>query len=132
MIYLTLKPKENFVQIKEISNELNISFHFLTKILQVLSQHGLVLSFKGPKGGVKLAKSPANIFLLDVVTTLDGADLFEQCILGLPGCNQQTPCPLHSDWSLQREGIKKNFKHTSLAFLADKIRKEHLRLTDFS
>jgi len=132
VIYLTMQHSQNFVQIKEISEKLAISFHFLTKILQVLSQNGLILSFKGPKGGVKLAKPPSEIFLFDVVITLDGPDIFEECILGLPGCSKQEPCPMHSEWTLQREGIKANFKQTSFAYLADKIRKEHLRLTDIS
>ncbi len=130
MIYLTMKQENNFVQIKNISGDLGISFHFLTKILQVLTQGGLVYSFKGPKGGVKLAKPAENIFLFDIVTIIDGADLFEQCILGLPGCNQQKPCPLHDDWDRQRESIKDNFKRTSLAQMADKINKKNLRLAD--
>jgi len=130
MIYLTLKHENNFVQIKNISGDLGISFHFLTKILQLLTQGGLVHSFKGPKGGVKLAKPAENISLLDIVTIVDGTDLFEQCILGLPGCNQQKPCPLHDDWDRQREVIKNSFKQTSLAQIADKINKKNLRLAE--
>ena len=130
LLYLTLNDKTQFVSIKEISDKLDISFHFLTKILQILTQNGLVESFKGPKGGVRLARGPENISILDIIMLIDGDGLFEQCILGLPGCQDKQPCPLHYDWKDQREQIRHNFKTTDLKSLAIKIKKDDLRLYD--
>ena len=130
VLYLTLENHRQYVPIKEISEKLGISFHFLTKILQTLSQGGIIDSFKGPKGGVKLAKSPERISLLDIVYILDGKSLFEQCVLGLPGCQEKTPCPLHHSWAHQRDNIKANFEGTDLKGLAHKIKQENLRLYD--
>ena len=128
VLYLTLNGDRQFVSIKEIAQKLDISFHFLTKILQVLTQHGLIASFKGPKGGVKLAREPQQISILDIIITLDGEGLFDQCILGLPGCMDKKPCPLHEEWQEQREKLKQNFKSADLKNLALKIRKDGLRL----
>ena len=44
-----------FVSIRRMADELDISFHFLTKILQSLTSEGLLISHRGPKGGVRLA-----------------------------------------------------------------------------
>jgi Rrf2 family protein len=128
LLYLTLNAGRQFVPIKEISNKLDISFHFLTKILQILSQKGLIGSFTGPKGGVRLARQPESISILDIILILDGDDLFHQCILGLPGCQDKKPCPLHYDWKYQREQIRQNFQTTDLKSLAIKIKKDDLRL----
>jgi Rrf2 family iron-sulfur cluster assembly transcriptional regulator len=128
LLYISLKAEGQFVSIKEISNKLDISFHFLTKILQSLTQKGLIESFTGPKGGVRLARQPESITILEIIVILDGDDLFEQCILGLPGCQDKKPCPLHVDWKNQREQIRQNFKSTDLKTLALKIKNEDLRL----
>ena len=97
VIYIASIKKESFVSIREISSNLDISFYFLTKILQVLTQKKILVSFKGPNGGVKLAKPADHITIMDVVLALDGAKVFEQCILGLPGCGVLNPCPLHDE-----------------------------------
>ena len=132
VLYLTLNDHRQFVSIKEISQKLDISFHFLTKILQILTQQGLIVSFKGPTGGVKLGRDPKSISVLDIIIILDGDDLFEQCILGLPGCQDQKPCPLHDDWKMQREQIKHKFKMTDLKSLAVKIKNDNLRLYEIN
>lgn len=127
-LYLTLEKDRQFVPIKEISQKLDISFHFLTKILQTLSQGGVIISFKGPHGGVKLAQPAKDISILDIVRILDGGELFEQCILGLPGCQEKRPCPLHDSWKKHREEIKSDFASADMASLAEKIKKQDLRL----
>ena len=86
-IYLALHENRRFVPIREISDTLDISFHFLTKILQVLTQTGLIKSEKGPKGGVALLHSSKNISLYDVINTVDGSSVFDDCIMGFPGCS---------------------------------------------
>lgn len=130
VLYLTLENHRTYIPIKEISSKLEISFHFLTKILQTLSQGGLVHSFKGPNGGVKLAKKPRVISVFDVISILDGDRMFEQCILGLPGCAEKTPCPMHDSWAEHRSRLKESFIQTSLEILVNKMRAEGLRLYD--
>ncbi len=128
VLYLTVEKDRQFVPIKEISDRLDISFHFLTKILQNLSHGGIIASFKGPKGGVRLARPATEISVLDIVHILDGKDIFDQCILGLPGCQDKKPCPLHDSWKLSREKIKSDLQEANLASLAIKIKNEDLRL----
>jgi len=108
----------DYLPIRAISNELGISFHFLTKILQDLSQCGLVASLRGPNGGVALARSASEIFVSDVVEGIDGTDLWTGCILGLPNCGDETPCGLHAQWAKERDRLFRLFSRTTLAQLA--------------
>lgn len=128
VLFLTLEQERQFVPIKEVSEKLDISFHFLTKILQNLSQGGVISSFKGPRGGVKLARPAKDISILHIVHILDGEKIFEQCILGLPGCQEKKPCPLHDSWKEHREKLKADFAAANMAVLAEKIKKHDLRL----
>lgn len=129
-LYLASREGDEFTPIKKMSNKLEISFHFLTKILQQLTADGLLESFKGPNGGVKLTKPGSKIALIDVVLAIDGPKLLTECALGLPGCGLKNPCPLHDKWAATRDGIRIMLQNTTLKDLAEKGKLENLRLTE--
>lgn len=118
-LYLANLNREGYVSIGTISEELDISFPFLTKIFQKLNDADLLDSRRGPKGGVALTKSPDEIALYDIVVSIDGDELFEECVLGLPGCGDAEPCPLHNQWADQRDKIETTFRETTLAELPE-------------
>ena len=128
-IYLTLLQEgDGYVSIRKVSEDLDISFHFLTKIFQKLTQAGLLISLKGPNGGVKLAKDSAAISMSDLVVAVDGDTLFKACMLGLPGCGEVQPCPLHDAWAQQRASLKALFDSTNLEELAADAQLLNVRL----
>lgn len=129
-LYLATREKGEFIPIKKMSDKLEISFHFLTKILQQLTADGLLESFKGPNGGVRLTKPGNKIALIDVVLAIDGPKLLTECALGLPGCGLKNPCPLHDKWAETRDSIREMLQNTTLKGLAEKGKLENLRLTE--
>lgn len=118
-LYLANLNRDGYVSIGAISEELDISFPFLTKIFQKLNDADLLDSRRGPKGGVALTQSPTEIALYDIVVAIDGDELFEECVLGLPGCGDAEPCPLHEQWADQRDRIEATFRNTTLAELPE-------------
>lgn len=129
VLYLASVDEEGYVPISTISEELDISFPFLTKILQKLNDAELLTSKRGPKGGVSLTSATDEIFLYDVVVAIDGDDLFEECVLGLPGCGDAQPCPVHDRWSDERDRVEALFRDTSLADMMETETPSELRLT---
>lgn len=129
VLYLSSLDEAGYVPISTISEELDISFPFLTKILQKLNDADLLTSKRGPKGGVALTTSTDEIFLHDVVVAIDGDDLFEECVLGLPGCGDERPCPIHDRWSDERDRVEALFRNTSLADMMESETASELRLT---
>ncbi len=129
LIYVASKNEQDkFVSIGEISEELDISFHFLTKTFQILTKNGLLASHRGPQGGVILRKPMKDIFLIDIVHILEGEDFFDKCLLGLPGCGQHEPCPVHAFWKDVKGSLKKEFEETSLAHLAKSVHSKKMRI----
>lgn len=128
-LFLASKKDEEHTSIRELSEKLDISFHFLTKILQQLTAVNLLESKKGPKGGVRLSKPAEEISLLDVVVAIDGDELFKECVLGLPGCGMAQPCPLHSIWKENRDDIQKMLETQTLLDIAKKGKQQNLRVT---
>jgi len=57
---------------KQIAEAEDIPQKFLDNILQQLRQNGIVESRRGIFGGYVLAKSPADIFLGDIIRIIDG------------------------------------------------------------
>ncbi|MFM8178429.1 MAG: RrF2 family transcriptional regulator, partial [Candidatus Kapaibacterium sp.] len=117
-IYVAARTCKEWVSITEISSNLNISFHFLTKVLQQLTGAGIMASQRGVHGGVMLAKRAEDVSLLDLIRVIDGTDVFEQCMLGLPGCGVAEACPVHDRWVMLRTEIVRVFTATSLDALA--------------
>jgi Rrf2 family transcriptional regulator, iron-sulfur cluster assembly transcription factor len=129
-LYVASQKNTEYVSIREISEKLDISFHFLTKILQKLTQGGIMHSYRGPSGGVSLAKPAKTISLLDIVRSIEEKDIFTSCILGLAGCGEKSPCPLHHQWARERAKIESIFKNATLDKLASQIARGELRLSD--
>lgn len=119
--YKINKGNRNYIPVKELSKELNISFHFLTKILQKLTEADLMQSFRGPRGGVALAQSPEKVTLLNIVHAIDGTHIFDQCLLGLPDCNDDHPCPMHNQWKEKTKQLEYIFEKSNLENLAKNL-----------
>ncbi|MDA1029605.1 MAG: Rrf2 family transcriptional regulator [Bacteroidetes bacterium] len=129
MLHLAGIGGDEYVPVKKISQTLNISFHFLTKIFQQLARAGLISSYRGPNGGVRLEIDASKITVKAVVVALDGPDLFTQCVLGLPGCTEDRPCPLHSHWITSRKEIETMLGQKTLAEIGSDLRSGGYRLT---
>lgn len=131
-LYLAAKEDDDngFISISRISEELDISRHFLTKILQELTQADLLESLKGPKGGVRLKQEADEIKLIEVVKSIDGLDILTECALGLPGCGEQKPCPIHDQWAEVRRELREMLENNTLADMAGKGKSLNLRITE--
>jgi Rrf2 family transcriptional regulator, iron-sulfur cluster assembly transcription factor len=127
-IYIAALPKNEYVSIQHVAAELNISFHFLTKVLQTLTQKGLMVSYRGPNGGIALAQPATAITLADVISAIDGAGIFTDCILSLPDCSHAQPCPLHEQWSQMRGDLSTMCASLTLNVLAERYNNPAVRL----
>jgi Rrf2 family protein len=98
VLYMAAKEPGCVCPSDEIADKLQIPKEFVSKILQSLTESGIVDSKKGKSGGFLLAKHPSKIRLIDIVTAIDGLDLFNRCVLGFPNCSPDQPCPVHDKW----------------------------------
>lgn len=129
-LYLAVNEPENNVPVQEIAVALNIPFHFLGKITQILSKNHIIKSVRGRNGGITLGRPPQAITLYQIVEAMEGPHVFDDCILGLPGCGEKTPCPLHEEWGIVRDEFKAYFASTNLDELAHRVKELNLRIAD--
>jgi Rrf2 family iron-sulfur cluster assembly transcriptional regulator len=107
--------------IKDICKEIDAPEFFTAKILQSLAKQGIISSAKGPNGGFYVEQAQVDLTLMDLVIAIDGDQLFKGCGLGLRQCSEETPCPIHSDFKVIREGLSQMLKNKKLVDLASEI-----------
>ncbi|MCV9385040.1 RrF2 family transcriptional regulator [Reichenbachiella ulvae] len=110
--------KDMYTSISEMSEKLSISFHFLTKIMQTLARDGILVSHRGPTGGVMLCKKTDQIYLRDIIKTFEDEGFYDGCMLGLAGCSDENPCPAHDTWQTIKDNLKTMFDSSTIASLA--------------
>lgn len=107
--------------LQELSQSLDIPYHFLGKIMQDLVRHGVVDSTKGPGGGFYANAQTAETPVLDIVKITDGNLIFDQCALGIKRCNAAYPCPLHHDFAACRDGMLQAMSVKTVGMLAAEV-----------
>ncbi|GAF01803.1 RrF2 family transcriptional regulator [Saccharicrinis fermentans] len=127
VIYLALNQQEDKkIGIKQISKDLDIPTPFLGKILQTLAKQKMLLSNKGPHGGFSLAIAADEITLLDIVSIIDGLDVFENCMIGMNSCQSahenNRPCPVHDQFCEVRSQMFKLFKEETIGNITRRIK----------
>src|SRR3990167_7673473 len=69
------RQEEKVISVSRLVERLNAPRPFLRKILQILNKKGILISYKGQGGGFALAKKPQEIFLTDLIETLQGGQI---------------------------------------------------------
>lgn len=129
VLYLAVHSnEEKKLGVKEIAEELDVPKHFLAKLLQQLSRHGLISSTKGPSGGFYMSEEDLHKPLRLVVESIDGPDVFSSCILGLPVCSSENPCPLHTTAYAYRQGLLELLGKQDIEKLAEQVKAEELKI----
>jgi Rrf2 family protein len=120
MLELALGYGKGTIMVKDMADQQQISARYLEQIMVTLKVAGLVRSSRGTHGGFALAKSPAEITLLDIVQTMDGSVAPVGCVDD-PDLYTRVPvCAAHDVWSDVKKAIAKSLASVSLQDLVDK------------
>ena len=121
VIYLAAKGDDEIrIGIKKIAEDLDIPSPFLGKILQTLAKKKLLLSTKGPNGGFAFPSNAKNITLYDIISVIDGDELFTRCLLTDSNCGEgKKACSMHNEYHAIRAEIIKMFKGKTILDIVD-------------
>jgi Rrf2 family transcriptional regulator, iron-sulfur cluster assembly transcription factor len=119
LVYLASRAEEDRkIGLTEIADAIDSPMHFTAKIMQVLSKQGIVSSTKGPNGGFFIEKAAPDIYLIQVVSAIDGLAHLSGCGLGLKGCSAEHPCPIHNEFSEVRDKLSQLMRGQTIQQLA--------------
>lgn len=83
------------VSASEIADARKLSRMVLAKVLATLSLRGITSGATGPGGGYRLARTPEEISLFEIVSAFERTDVRPMCPFGPHWCGSGDPCPLH-------------------------------------
>ena len=118
VLYLARTPKDKLIATNEIAKRQNIPSSFLAKIISQLSIAGLLHTSRGARGGVKLARIPQNITLLEVIEAIDGPIRLNVCVENESDCSFEKNCPLQLVWCDAQQKLVTKLKNTNFEQLS--------------
>jgi Rrf2 family transcriptional regulator, cysteine metabolism repressor len=80
LLELALHKYGEPVALKDIARQQQISLPYLEHLIAPLIAAGIIRSTKGPKGGIALARKPANIKLIEIIQLLEGSLAPVECV----------------------------------------------------
>jgi Rrf2 family protein len=101
----------------------------LAQVVHRLRRAGLLEGRRGPSGGVRLARSPDAIPVLEVIRVFDGVGVRGRCVLGFLECSDSTPCPAHPIWKVARTALERQLEDRSLADHAGAVERKRATAT---
>ncbi len=104
---------------REIAGLYDIPIELLAKILQRLVRGGLLVSQQGTRGGYQLARTPAQISVVDVIQAIDGPVTVTACSTAEgSNCDQFAKCNVRDPLWRVRERILSALGECTIAELA--------------
>jgi len=115
MLYLAQLEPAQRAATSQIADKQRIPPSFLAKIISQLSIAGLIHTSRGARGGVTLAREPREISLLEVVESIDGPILLNECTEDTSVCPFGENCAIRDLWCNAQGELVNRLRSTSFA-----------------
>ncbi len=104
------------VPVPVLASDSGLSLRFLSGIMARLSRKGLVKASPGPGGGLRLARAPEAISILEIVEAAEGPINLMDCLTHPENCADASGCSIMS------------VLHTAQSALVNSLRGSNLKL----
>jgi len=110
MAFIAAAP-EGLFPAREIAEQTQLSLPTVSKLLKALVKNQFLQSSRGIKGGYRLARTPQEISVEDLIRALEGPIAITECNLGHNYCPTEQQCAIRAPW-LKINGILTNVLKT--------------------
>lgn len=117
-VALLAEEPHGFQGAVRIAERIGAPQNYLGKLLQTLTQSGILISQKGMGGGFQLNRPASDITLFDVVEPIDRVSRWSDCFMRNGSCTPEKPCSMHSRWASIRELYLRMLKESTIQDIA--------------
>jgi len=104
---------------RDLADQCRLPYPTVSKILKVLVRGGLLVSQRGIKGGYRLARSPEQITIAQIIEAVEGPIAITECSVHVNGaCELESCCEVRSNWLRINELIVTALESITLVDLA--------------
>ncbi len=114
LMELAVRDNGTPVRLKTLAEACEVSEAFLAKIFQMLSQHNVVKSHRGVKGGFTLGRTTDQITLREVVEICEGGIALNHCLRNVDACKNAGECKLSAVWAEAQTSMTTALDSTTL------------------
>jgi FeS assembly SUF system regulator len=105
----------------EVAAETLVPQPMASKVLKTLAREGLLVSYRGAKGGYGLARPAGAITVAEVITALEGPIALTACIEDEGMCDIERMCPARANWQRINEAIRGALDGITVAEMASSL-----------
>ncbi|MFC1938631.1 RrF2 family transcriptional regulator [Chloroflexota bacterium] len=120
LVDLALHHSEQPVPLKDIARRQEVSLNYLQHLITPLIAGGIVLTARGVRGGVSLARPPEEIKLSEVVVLLEGPITPVDCVTNPDICTRSGSCVTRDVWCDMKKAIDEVLEFTTLQDLVER------------
>ena len=124
LTYLAQRP-EGLFSAREIAERFGVPMSLLMNVMKELSAAGYVESVRGAHGGYRLARSPEEINVADMVASLEGPIRLAECVLDPTEeedghtCKLMATCPISDPVHRIHRKLRDFLKNVTLADIVE-------------
>lgn len=111
-------PEDAWLGTAILAQEIDAPVNYLGKLLHVLARERVILSQKGVRGGVRLARPATEISLYEALEPFEDFSRWTECLLGEEECPSK-PCALNARWEPIRQQVLQFLHETTAADLVE-------------
>lgn len=105
------------VSVPVLAAESGLSLRFLSGIMARLSRKGLVKAVPGPGGGLRLARAPEGISILEIVEAAEGPINLMECMTHPENCNDASGCSIMGVLHTAQGALVSSLRNTNLKLM---------------
>jgi len=124
MLDLALHYDEGLVLLKDVAARQEISRKYLSHLIASLRTAGLVASGRGAHGGYRLARTPREIHLGEVIRTVEGDLGLVECVHSPDVCDRTHTCAVRDIWALMSNKVKDLLDSITLQDMVDRHKRK--------
>ena len=124
MFDLAMRYGEDCIPLKQVAESQFIPENYLEQLASQLRKAGLLESVRGPQGGYRLARSPQEITIGEIIRILEGPITLVDCAPeeGQPSCVRAKACVTRNIWAKMAASIAAVVDSITLADLCQDAR----------
>ena len=119
LVYMARRRQTTSMPSHEIARAQRIPEKFLLKLLKNLAQSGVLRSVRGPGGGYRLARTPVDISLLEILQAMDDP-ILGQVTVASDQTDAELDRRLEAIWEEAALHLRHHFASVNLSSLATK------------
>jgi FeS assembly SUF system regulator len=104
---------------RELADDADLPLPVVSKVLKVMTRHGVLESQRGAKGGYALARPPHEITVAEMIGALEGPVALTECAAAELLCPHEGNCTVRGPWQLINGVVHDSLTRITLADLID-------------